>query len=63
MRVYPTVDSKGRVERLFGTLQDRLITVVTAVMRKLLYLCYGVLKTRKSFDPCHAATGANPNTP
>lgn len=25
MRVYPTVDSKGRVERLFGTLQDRLV--------------------------------------
>jgi hypothetical protein len=25
MRVYLTVDSKGRVERLFGTLQDRLV--------------------------------------
>lgn len=30
------------------------MTVVVAVMRKLLHLCYGVLKTRKPFDENHA---------
>jgi transposase len=30
------------------------MTIVTACMRKLLHLCYGVLKTRKPFDPDHA---------
>jgi transposase len=29
------------------------MTIVTACMRKLLHLCYGVLKTRKPFDPDH----------
>lgn len=29
------------------------MTVVIAVMRKLLHLCYGVLKTGKPFDPNH----------
>lgn len=29
------------------------MTIVTASMRKLLHLCYGVLKTRKPFDPDH----------
>ena len=31
------------------------LTVVVAIMRKLLHLCYGVLKTGKPFDPDHAA--------
>lgn len=30
------------------------MTIVVAVMRKLLHLCYGVLKTRKPFDENHA---------
>lgn len=30
------------------------MTIVVAVMRKLVHLCYGVLKTRKPFDPYHA---------
>ena len=29
--------------------------IVVACMRKLLVLCLGVLKTRKSFDPTYAA--------
>jgi len=29
------------------------MTVIVACMRKLLHLCYGVLKTRKPFDPNH----------
>lgn len=29
------------------------MTVVVAVMRKMVHLCYGVLKTRKPFDPNH----------
>lgn len=28
--------------------------VVVACMRKLLHLCYGVLKTGRPFDPCYA---------
>lgn len=31
------------------------LTIVVAIMRKLLHLCYGVLKTGKPFDPDHAA--------
>jgi transposase len=30
------------------------MTVIVAVMRKLVHLCYGVLKTGKPFDPNHA---------
>lgn len=30
------------------------MAIVIACMRKLLHLCYGVLKTRKPFDPYHA---------
>jgi transposase len=30
------------------------LTIVVATMRKLLHLCYGVLKTGKPFDPNHA---------
>lgn len=29
------------------------LTVIVAIMRKLLHLCYGVLKTGKPFDPNH----------
>jgi transposase len=32
------------------------MTVVLAIMRKLLHLCYGVLKTRKPFNPTHLQT-------
>lgn len=32
------------------------MTVAVAVMRKMVHLCFGVLKTRKPFDPNHAAT-------
>ena len=31
------------------------LTIVVAIMRKLLHLCYGVLKTGKPFDPDHSA--------
>lgn len=31
------------------------MTINVAIMRKLLHLCYGVLKTGKPFDPNHAA--------
>ena len=27
--------------------------IIAAAMRKLLHLCYGVLKTGKPFDPTH----------
>ena len=30
------------------------MTIIIAVMRKLLHLAYGVLKTGKPFDPDHA---------
>lgn len=30
------------------------MTIIVAVMRKLLHLCYGVLKTGKPFDPNHS---------
>lgn len=45
---------------IIASLRERLLargkskmTVNVAVMRKLLHLCYGVLKTRKPFDPYH----------
>ena len=45
---------------IIARLQERLeargkskMTVIVACMRKLLHLCYGVLKTRKPFDPNH----------
>lgn len=48
---------------IVANLRERLLergkakmTVVVAVMRKLVHLCYGVLKTRKPFDPNHAQT-------
>lgn len=43
-------------ERLLQRGKSKMTTVV-AVMRKLLILCYGVLKTRKPFDPHHAHRG------
>jgi transposase len=30
------------------------IAIIGAAMRKLLHLAYGVIKTGKPFDPCHA---------
>lgn len=60
--------SAHRWNPIIAALRHRLLergkskmTVVIAVMRKLLHLCYGVLKTRKPFDPCHATASANPN--
>lgn len=44
-------------ERLLRRGKSKM-TVVVAVMRKLVHLCYGVLKTRKPFDPNHAQTAA-----
>lgn len=50
---------------IIASLRERLrergkskMTVVVAVMRKLLHLCYGVLKTRKPFDPNHVANAS-----
>jgi transposase len=40
------------VERLTARGKSKM-TIVGAVMRKLLHLAYGVLKTRKPFDPLH----------
>jgi transposase len=40
------------VERLTAKGKSKM-TIVGAVMRKLLHLAYGVLKTRKPFDPLH----------
>lgn len=39
-------------ERLLARGKSKM-TVVIAVMRKLLHLCYGVIKTGKPFDPNH----------
>jgi transposase len=33
--------------------------IVVAAMRKLLHLCFGVLKTGKPFDPNHAAAATD----
>ena len=45
---------------IIATLRERLtkrgkskMTIIVATMRKLLHLCYGVLKTGKPFDPNH----------
>ena len=53
--------SAHRWNPIIAALRERLkakekhgLTVVVAIMRKLLHLCYGVLKTRKPFDPNHA---------
>lgn len=52
--------SAHRWNPIIAALRERLLargkakmTVVVAVMRKLVHLCYGVLKTRKPFDPNH----------
>lgn len=46
---------------IIANLKERLdargkskMTIIVAAMRKLLHLCYGVLKTGKPFDPNHA---------
>lgn len=44
---------KDLVERLEDRGKCKMV-IVGAVMRKLLHLCYGVLKTGKPFDPNHA---------
>lgn len=53
--------SAHRWNPIIAALRDRLkaknkhgLTVVVAIMRKMLHLCYGVLKTGKPFDPNHA---------
>jgi len=46
----PTIASYR--ERLVERGKQKM-TIVVAVMRKLLHLCFGVLKTRKPFDPEH----------
>src|SRR5690606_249666 len=52
--------SAHRFNPLLAALRERLLargkskmTVIVACMRKLLHLAYGVLKTRKPFDPYH----------
>jgi transposase len=52
--------SAHRWNPIIAALRQRLqargkngMTIVVAVMRKLLHLCYGVLKTGKPFDPNH----------
>lgn len=53
--------SAHRWNPIIANLKERLerrdkskMTIVVATMRKLVHLCYGVLKTRKPFDPEHA---------
>lgn len=53
--------SAHRWNPIIAALKERLaergkskMTIVVAAMRKLLHLCYGVLKTGKPFDPNHA---------
>jgi transposase len=53
--------SAHRHNAIIRNLKERLeargkskMTVIVAVMRKLMHLCYGVLKTRKPFDENHA---------
>lgn len=48
---------------IIAALRQRLLdrgkskmTVAVAVMRKMVHLCFGVLKTRKPFDPNHAVS-------
>lgn len=49
---------KDLVQRLEARDKHKM-TIVGAVMRKLLHLCYGVLKTGKPFDPHHAQKRQN----
>lgn len=58
--LYMPALSAHRFNPLVAALRQRLLergkskmTVVVACMRKLLHLAYGVLKTRKPFDPYH----------
>lgn len=53
--------SAHRWNPIIAALKERLqaknkkgLTINVAIMRKLLHLCYGVLKTGKPFDPNHA---------
>ena len=45
-------------ERLQAAGRLRPMQILAAAMRKLLHLCFGVLKTGKSFDRDHAAGAA-----
>jgi transposase len=45
----------GLHQRMLGRGMSKM-TIIVACMRKLLHLCYGVLKTRKPFDPNHSAS-------
>lgn len=60
--LFPPALSAHRWNPIIDALKQRLedrgkngMTIIVAIMRKLLHLCYGVLKTRKPFDPNHAA--------
>lgn len=60
--LFPPALSAHRWNPIVAALKQRLedrgkngMTIIVAIMRKLLHLCYGVLKTRKPFDPNHAA--------
>lgn len=55
LRVNPVV--KDLRDRLTEQGRLRPQQVAVAAMRKLLHLCYGVLKIRKPFDPAYAASG------
>lgn len=55
--------SAHRWNPIIAALRERLkardkhgLTIIVATMRKLLHLCYGVLKTGKPFDPNHAVS-------
>lgn len=52
MRVNPAV--RDLRVRLMETGRLRPQQIAVAAMRKLLHLCFGVLKTRKAFDPAYA---------
>lgn len=55
MRVNPAV--RVLRDRLTEAGRLRPQQIAVAAMRKLLHLCFGVLKTRKAFDPTHSASG------
>jgi transposase len=52
MRFNPLIKEMGERLRERGKCE---MLIIGAAMRKLVHLAYGVLKTRKPFDPEHAA--------
>lgn len=59
--LYMPALSAHRYNPILAALKERLdargkskMTVIVAIMRKMVHLCYGVLKTQKPFDPQHA---------